>query len=92
MSKIKKAVKKKKPTVHRNANAKTPFREASIVGRAWAMAIKGSSVKELTKYALKEGSNIRWLLRKLRKGVRFGWTWKIQEIDGKFKIYNAKKS
>jgi outer membrane biosynthesis protein TonB len=96
-SKKEKPEKKKKKksssgeTSHRNSDMKTPFRETSILGKGWALAIKGSSVKEITKYAKKEGSNPQWLLRALRRKKRFGWTWKVQEENGKFKIFNAKR-
>ena len=77
---------------HRNRNMSTPFRETSMLGRAWTMGIRGTSVTELVKFCKKEGSNIGWLLRVLRSKKRFDWTWKIQEENGKFKIYNARKA
>jgi len=84
---------KKKPGVvqHRNRDSKYPFREASILGRAFAMSIKGTSIKELTKFCEKESSNIAWLLRALRRRERFDWTWNYTEEKGKFRIYNLKK-
>lgn len=92
--KAKKAEKKKKSSgepSRRNSEMKTPFREDSIIGRGWAMAIAGTSMKELTKFSKKEGFNLMWMLRTLRKGERFGWSWKVKEDNGKLKIYNAKK-
>lgn len=77
---------------HRNKNMKTPFRETSMLGRAWTMGIKGTTIKELTKLCKKEGSDIAWLLRKLRTNKRFDWTWRVFEENGKFKIYNARKA
>lgn len=76
---------------HRNKTMTTPFRETSMLGRSWSLAIKGTSLKELTRLCTKEGANIAFLLRTLRKKSRFGWTWQILEENGKFKIYNAKR-
>jgi hypothetical protein len=80
-----------KQTVHQNANKNLPYRENSLLGRAWKMCVAGASIKELTKLCNKEGCNLPWLLRTMRSGKRFGWTWKTREDAGKLKIYDAKK-
>lgn len=77
---------------HFNKAMSTPFRETSVLGKAWLLGIKGTSIKELTRLCTKEGANVTYLLRKLREGKRFHWTWDVQEMQGKFKIYNAKKA
>jgi hypothetical protein len=94
-TKAKKVAKEKKsPKKERKSKQTAPFSETSIVGRAWALALKGTSIKELSKFSKKEGCNPAWLLRKLRRGKTdynvHAWKWKVKEDDGKVKIYDAK--
>lgn len=77
---------------HFNKTANAPFRETSTLGKAWVLGIKGTSIKELTRLCTKEGADLTYLLRKLRSGVRYHWTWRVQEGEGKLKIYNAKRA
>ncbi len=67
-----------------------PFRENSMLFIGWTMALQGTTMKALEKRCEKEGANVSFLLRTLRKGVRYDWTWEVDESCGKFKIYNVK--
>jgi hypothetical protein len=69
------------------AFSKLPFKqETSIIARAFQLAQKGSTIKDLTSFVKKEGGEPTRVLRILKGGSAYGKTWKVHENKGQLKI------
>lgn len=78
--------------LNRKRDKKTPFTEGCMLDRVWIIALRGASLKELSNLCKKEGTQLPWMLRKLRGGKHKGWTWNVMEVEGKIKVYNARRA